>query len=138
MLHVSEVTPFFMVICLKFYCETCSLQNLQKPSRCTKSVSNRTFFLHKSRLPNFFYDPANTSIKHVSPCSVVYLVKVFVIAKTFEEFTFTVKYCPSTSACGAYNLSSITYKQKRIPLVLRIYEYPKRCSQRISQTNVPK
>ena len=42
-----------MVECSKFYCKSCSFQNLQNASRGTTSVSNRTSLLHKSQLPFF-------------------------------------------------------------------------------------
>ena len=48
----------------------------------------------------FLSDPANTSTNNVSPY-IVYLVKVFGIATTFQEITFTVKYCPFISTTGA-------------------------------------
>ena len=42
---------------------------------------------------------------------------------------FIAKYCHLTSTFAAGSLSSIGYKQKKILLVFRKYEYPKRCAQ---------
>ena len=53
---------------------------------------------------SFLFDLANTLTKYVPPYIVVYLVKVFVIATAFQEFTFIVNYCPFTSAFGACSL----------------------------------
>ena len=47
-------TQFRMADCSKFDSKSCSFQSLQKASRSTKSVSNRAFLLHKSKLPIFF------------------------------------------------------------------------------------
>ena len=49
-------------------------------------------------------------------------------SKTFQEFAYIVKYCPFLSPFGTISRSSISYKQKKIALVFRTYEYPKRCA----------
>lgn len=73
----------------------------------------------------FFFEPAKTSIEHVSPYILV--TRVFAIPATFREFIFIVKLCLFTSILCARNLYSISYKQKKIPLVFRTYEHLKRC-----------
>ena len=60
---------------------------------------------------------------------MMYLVRVFAIAITFQEFTFIVKYCLFISAFGAHSLYLISYKQKKVMLVFRIHLYLKRCAQ---------
>ena len=67
--------------------------------------------------------------KYVPAYIVVYLVKVFAIAVAFQKFLFIVKCCSVTSVFGAHSLSSISYRQKNIPLVFRAFEYLKRCIQ---------
>ena len=75
---------------------------------------------------DFLFDPVKASTEHKSPYIVV---KVFVIATVFQEFTSIMKYCPLTSSLGAHSLASISCKQKKISKVFRTYEYPKSCSQ---------
>ena len=85
---------------------------------------------------DFLFDSANTLIKHFSSCIVVYLVKVFMIATAFQEFTFIVKYCCFTSTFGAHSFF------EEILLVFRTYEYQKNALKWITYmndiTNTPK
>ena len=74
--RIRELTPLRMVKCLKSYCNLVVFTSLQKPRRCTKSVSKKPFVLHKSQLPVFSSILQNR--RYVSPCIVAYLVKVFV------------------------------------------------------------
>ena len=53
---------------------------------------------------------------------------MFVIDIAFQEFGFIVKRYPCTSKLGARSPSSISYKQKKIPLIFQSYEYQKRCA----------
>ena len=89
-LRIREVTPFPMV-------------EYSKASWCTKSLSNYI---------RVRFDLAITSTKYVSP-EIVHLVKVFAIARAFQEFTIIVKECPFTSTFGARSLSSINSTQKK-------------------------
>ena len=45
------------------------------------------------------------------------------------------KSCAFTYTFGACSLSSISYKQKKILLTFRTYEYPKNCAQIILDVN---
>ena len=75
---------------------------------------------------DFRFDPTNTSTKHISPYIMVYFVKVFAIATTFQKFTFIVRYCPFPSAFGARVFKQ---RKKKISRVFRTYEYQNRCAQ---------
>ena len=84
--------------------------NIEEPQQkyCLGTVSKRNV--------------SNKRFKHVSADIVVYLIKVFATATLFQ-FTFIVKYCAFTSKFGAYSVSSITYKQKKIQPLFRPYGY---------------
>ena len=56
-LRIHKVTQFCMIVCWKFYCNSCMFQSLQKATTCTNSISNRAFLQHKSQRPIFFLVP---------------------------------------------------------------------------------
>ena len=49
-------------------------------------------------------------MKHFSPHIVINLVNVFEKATAFQEFSFSVKYCPFTSTLGVGSLFLISYR----------------------------
>ena len=71
-LRIRDVTPFCSVESLISYCKSGRIQSLQNATRCTKSVSNRAFLLHKSQLPILFL-----ILQTLRSNIVVYLLKVF-------------------------------------------------------------
>lgn len=109
-LRIGEVKPFHMDEFSKFYCKFCSFQGLQKASSAP-NLQEEEHAYDKGICFRFFFDPANTLTKHVSPCIVVICFKVFVIITTFQEFIFIVKYCLDTSTFVAHSLYSIRYEQ---------------------------
>ena len=63
-LRICEAIPFCIFVCSISYCKFCSFQSLQKAIRCTKSVSNRAYYLGVSF--RFIFDPTNILIKRIS------------------------------------------------------------------------
>ena len=123
-LRIREVMSFRKVEFSKSYFKscTCSCRRLQKPSRCTKSVSNRVILLHNTRLPFSFW-----SYKH------------------FDQTPFTL-YCGlfGQSVCNNYSISGVNIffwtiallhvhlvhaAFLKISLVCRICKWPNRCFQ---------